>query len=168
MCTPGLTRLEMTAIGPDLGWCEVPDDRNYNRPVRMPYPASHERMLREVLPGHDAVIFALGVDRRGRTTLFSDATLALVPAMNAAKVRRLIAVTGIGAGETRGHGGFIYDRLIFPLFTRERYADKDLQERIIEASGLDWTIVRPAEGFYDRSTQLFGAFLGELDGFIWS
>ena len=31
---------------PTLGWCEVPDDRNYNRPVRMPYAASHERMLR--------------------------------------------------------------------------------------------------------------------------
>ena len=29
-----------------LGWCEVPDDRNYNRPVKMPYGASHERMRR--------------------------------------------------------------------------------------------------------------------------
>ena len=26
----------------DLGWCEVPDDRNYNRPVTIPYAASHE------------------------------------------------------------------------------------------------------------------------------
>ena len=33
-------------ITPTLGWCEVPDDRNYNRPVTMPYAASHERMLR--------------------------------------------------------------------------------------------------------------------------
>ncbi|PAP93801.1 L,D-transpeptidase family protein [Mesorhizobium wenxiniae] len=40
------TRLAMAPIGPDLGWCEVPDDRNYNRPVRIPYGASHERMLR--------------------------------------------------------------------------------------------------------------------------
>jgi L,D-peptidoglycan transpeptidase YkuD (ErfK/YbiS/YcfS/YnhG family) len=40
------TRLAMTPIGPDLGWCEVPDDRNYNRPVKIPYGASHERMLR--------------------------------------------------------------------------------------------------------------------------
>ena len=30
----------------DLGWCEVPDDRNYNRPVRLPYPVSHEYMQR--------------------------------------------------------------------------------------------------------------------------
>ncbi|RUV66883.1 MAG: L,D-transpeptidase [Mesorhizobium sp.] len=40
------TRLAMTPIGRDLGWCEVPEDRNYNRPVKIPYGASHERMLR--------------------------------------------------------------------------------------------------------------------------
>ncbi|TIV98019.1 MAG: L,D-transpeptidase [Mesorhizobium sp.] len=41
------TRLAMAPIGPDLGWCEVPDDRNYNRPVKIPYGASHERMRRD-------------------------------------------------------------------------------------------------------------------------
>lgn len=40
------TRLPMTAINARLGWCEVPEDRNYNRPVRMPYAASHETMRR--------------------------------------------------------------------------------------------------------------------------
>jgi L,D-peptidoglycan transpeptidase YkuD (ErfK/YbiS/YcfS/YnhG family) len=43
---PGGTRLAMTAIRADLGWCEVPGDRNYNRPVRIPYAASHESMRR--------------------------------------------------------------------------------------------------------------------------
>jgi L,D-peptidoglycan transpeptidase YkuD (ErfK/YbiS/YcfS/YnhG family) len=42
----GGTRLVMEAISADLGWCEVPDDRNYNRPVKMPYAASHETMRR--------------------------------------------------------------------------------------------------------------------------
>ncbi|UCI22339.1 L,D-transpeptidase [Mesorhizobium sp. B2-1-8] len=41
------TRLAMAPIGPDLGWCEVSDDRNYNRPVKIPYGASHERMRRD-------------------------------------------------------------------------------------------------------------------------
>jgi L,D-peptidoglycan transpeptidase YkuD (ErfK/YbiS/YcfS/YnhG family) len=40
------TRLKMTPIDAGLGWCEVPEDRNYNRPVRMPYAASHETMRR--------------------------------------------------------------------------------------------------------------------------
>lgn len=39
--------LPLKPITPDLGWCEVPDDRNYNRPVRIPYRASHERMRRD-------------------------------------------------------------------------------------------------------------------------
>lgn len=42
----GGTRLVMEAISADLGWCEVPNDRNYNRPVKMPYAASHETMRR--------------------------------------------------------------------------------------------------------------------------
>jgi L,D-peptidoglycan transpeptidase YkuD (ErfK/YbiS/YcfS/YnhG family) len=29
------------------GWCDAPADRNYNRPVRLPYPASAERMYRD-------------------------------------------------------------------------------------------------------------------------
>lgn len=28
------------------GWCDAPADRNYNRPVRLPYRASHEQMWR--------------------------------------------------------------------------------------------------------------------------
>ncbi|MBX3584780.1 MAG: L,D-transpeptidase [Rhizobiaceae bacterium] len=41
------TRLRMQPIAADLGWCEVPMDRNYNRPVRIPYGASHETMRRD-------------------------------------------------------------------------------------------------------------------------
>ncbi len=43
---PRRTRLPMRPIGKRLGWCDAPGDRNYNRPVRLPYPASHERMQR--------------------------------------------------------------------------------------------------------------------------
>lgn len=100
--------------------------------------------LRRHLVGQDAVVSCLGIDHRGRTTLFSDATRALLAAMAEAGVRRLVAVTGIGAGDTRGHGGWFYNRIVFPLFTRNRYADKDRQEALIAQSGLDWTIVRPA------------------------
>jgi L,D-peptidoglycan transpeptidase YkuD (ErfK/YbiS/YcfS/YnhG family) len=39
--------LPMARISPDLGWCEVPGDRNYNRSVRLPYAASHETMRRK-------------------------------------------------------------------------------------------------------------------------
>lgn len=100
--------------------------------------------LAAFIEGADAVVFALGVDTPGPTTLFSEVTAALVAAMARQGVARLVAVTGVGAGETRGHGGFLYDRIVYPLLTRRRYEDKDRQEALIAASDLDWIIVRPA------------------------
>ena len=100
--------------------------------------------LRPWLAGQDAVLYALGERRLGATTLFSDTTRHLIEGMTQAGVMRLVAITGVGAGETRGHGGWFYDRVIFPLFTARKYADKTRQEALIAASGLDWTILRPA------------------------
>ncbi|MDW6022008.1 hypothetical protein SAZ10_09565 [Mesorhizobium sp. BAC0120] len=38
--------LPLARITARLGWCDLPEDRNYNRPVTIPYGASHEAMLR--------------------------------------------------------------------------------------------------------------------------
>ena len=104
--------------------------------------------IRNALKDVNVVVQTLGVDISPRaiverTTLFSRSTRILVDAMKAAGVKRLIAVTGLGAGDSRGHGGFLYDALAFPLLLKRVYDDKDVQERIIRSSGLDWTIVRP-------------------------
>ena len=104
--------------------------------------------IRSTLDGVDVVVQTLGVDVAPRsiferTTLFSQSTRIIVEAMKAAGVKRLIAVTGLGAGNSRGHGGIIYDSVVFPLLLKRVYDDKDVQEWIIKSSGLDWTIVRP-------------------------
>ena len=104
--------------------------------------------IRDALQDVDVVIQTLGVNFAPKlifegTTLFSDSTRILVDAMKVAGVKRLIAVTGLGAGDSRGHGGFIYDAVVFPLLLKRVYDDKDVQEWIIRSSGLDWTIVRP-------------------------
>jgi putative NADH-flavin reductase len=99
------------------------------------------------LTGVDAVIQSLGVGADALlkgTTLFSKATRILVDAMRASGVRRLVVVTGLGAGDSRGHGGLLYDALLFPLLLKRVYDDKDVAEQIVRASGLNWTIVRPA------------------------
>ncbi|HZH28724.1 MAG TPA: L,D-transpeptidase family protein [Azospirillaceae bacterium] len=44
---PPATRLPVAPIASDDGWCDDPADPNYNRPVKRPYPASHEEMWRE-------------------------------------------------------------------------------------------------------------------------
>lgn len=101
--------------------------------------------LNAAVQGQDAVIYSLGIDKYNQpTTLFSDTTRLLIAAMRKHHVHRLIAITGIGAGNSKGHGGWFYDWVIFPLFTRKAYADKDVQEDLIRRSNLDWTIVRPA------------------------
>ncbi|MEM6382633.1 MAG: NAD(P)H-binding protein [Pseudomonadota bacterium] len=95
----------------------------------------------------DIVVQALGIRERPamlweRETLFSDATSVLIPAMQAASVKRLITITGYGSGESKqtmsklvalGHNA-VLGRV---------YADKSRQEDMIKVSDLDWTLVRP-------------------------
>jgi putative NADH-flavin reductase len=54
-----------------------------------------------------------------------------------------VVITGVGAGESRGHGGLLYELIGLPFLIGAIYADKDRQEAIVKASGLDWPIVRP-------------------------
>lgn len=108
--------------------------------------ARDERALRSALEGQDVVVSALGTPASPfrEVTLLSTSTRALTAAMRAEGVARLLAITGIGAGDSAGHGGFLFDRVIFPLLLRHVYADKNRQERIIRESSLDWVLVRPA------------------------
>jgi putative NADH-flavin reductase len=104
--------------------------------------------VERALDGVDAVVQSLGVSFSPQTmlkgtTLFSRATRVLVDAMRAKGVKRLLVVTGAGAGDSRGRLGGVYDAVIFPLVLKRVYDDKDVQEQIVRASGLDWTIVRP-------------------------
>lgn len=41
------TRLPMRTIRQDMLWCDAPRHASYNRPVKAPFPASHESMMRE-------------------------------------------------------------------------------------------------------------------------
>ena len=104
--------------------------------------------IRNALQDVDVVIQTLGVNYSPRyifegTALFSESTRIMVDAMKAAGVKQLITVTGLGAGDSRGHGGFLYDAVLFPLLLKRVYDDKDVQEWIVRSSGLDWTLVRP-------------------------
>ena len=107
--------------------------------------ARDEGALTRAIAGCDAVISSLGtaISPFREVTLLSTATRALVVVMARQNVRRLVCITGMGAGDSRGHGGFFYDWLFQPLLLRKVYEDKDRQEDVIRASALDWIIVRP-------------------------
>jgi L,D-peptidoglycan transpeptidase YkuD (ErfK/YbiS/YcfS/YnhG family) len=97
------TGLPICFIAPDDGWCDAPLDRNYNRPVKLPYPASHEDMWRRdhlydvvIILGHNdrpringlgsAVFFHL-TDPKGGPT-------AGCIAVSAGDMRKVLALCG--------------------------------------------------------------------------
>ena len=133
--------------------------------------ARDEGALTRAIAGCDAVISSLGtaISPFREVTLLSTATRALVAVMARQNVRRLVCITGMGAGDSRGHGGFFYDWLFQPLLLRKVYEDKDRQEDVIRASALDWIIVRPtllndepARGGVRALTDLSGVHGGKI------
>lgn len=105
-----------------------------------------ERTLSRALGGCEAVVSALGTGMGfHKVDLLTVVTRSLVAAMTRIDVRRLICISALGVGDSRGHGGFIFDRLFQPLLLGPAYRDKDRQEAAIRASSLDWFIVRPAK-----------------------
>ncbi|MFW2391015.1 MAG: NAD(P)-dependent oxidoreductase [Methyloceanibacter sp.] len=107
--------------------------------------AMNEAGIDAALDGIDVVVQTLGIgadELFKSVNLFSESTRILIAAMQRRNVRRLIVVTGFGAGDSREAIGCL-QRIPFRLFLGRAYDDKDVQERLIKESGLDWTIVRP-------------------------
>lgn len=97
--------------------------------------------------GVSAVIYALGITERlamlwEEETLFSQTTRVLIDAMSRMAQTRLVAVTGFGAGRSKASMSWV-ERTGHRAILGKPYADKDRQEALIEASQLEWTIVRP-------------------------
>ncbi len=107
------------------------------------------------IDGCDAVILTLGVPRDLRvlksTTLFSDATRVLIDQMNKAGIKRLLTVTGFGAGDSVEKLS-TPERLTQKAFLGRAYEDKDIQEQLIRDSDLDWTIARPGILSHNRKS----------------
>ena len=110
--------------------------------------------------GQDAVLSALGTRSARPTTLFSESTHNVIGAMDKHGVRRLVCITGIGVGDSKGHVGFLYDRIIRPFVVRNVYEDKERQEEAIEQSDLEWVIVRPAQLTDEPARGEYRVFLG--------
>ena len=47
LAAPPVSVFPTAAIAPDDGWCDAPDHPAYNRPVKLPFAASHEEMWRK-------------------------------------------------------------------------------------------------------------------------
>lgn len=123
--------------------------------------------LARVLQGQEAVIQCLGVGGKGDgkpNTFLSDVTRLLVAEMERQGVRRLIAMSNTGAGNSIAFMPRFFTRFILPWFMRWLQAiidDKNRMEPLIMNSALAWTIVR-CPNITDRPAK--GTCLASLDG----
>jgi len=102
--------------------------------------------------GQDAVLCALGIYERKPNTVLSDAVRTLVAAMKEQEVKRLLYVSSLGVGATKGQLGLVYNHVLLPLLLKEIFADKETAEAVVRESNLDWTIVQPARLTKSRLT----------------
>ncbi|MBW4522534.1 MAG: SDR family oxidoreductase [Scytolyngbya sp. HA4215-MV1] len=130
----------------------------------------NKSVLEQTVNGQDAVCITIGIKpTRKPVSVYSEGTKTVIEAMKKSSCRRLLCVTGIGAGDSRGHGGFFYDKIINPLLLKTGYEDKDRQEAIVRQSELDWEIIRPGfltngarTGKYRILTNLSGVKVGNI------
>lgn len=131
---------------------------------------SDEKAVERAMKDHDAVCVTIGVKPTVKpVTIFSEGTKYVIKAMQKHHITTIVCVTGIGAGDSRNKGGFLYDRIFNPLLLKTIYEDKDRQEEIIRQSDLDWLIVRPGfltngplTGNYRVLTDLGGVKAGTI------
>ncbi|MGH2568413.1 MAG: NAD(P)-dependent oxidoreductase [Bacteroidota bacterium] len=94
--------------------------------------------------GQDAVLSALGHKRWViKTTILSEGTKNVIAAMSKHGVRRIVCETTLGISDRRGRMGLYYTLFVVPVLLYFYFRDKELQERLIKESPLDWVIVRP-------------------------
>lgn len=93
-----------------------------------------------VIAGQDAVISALGTTEKGPVTVCTDGVQAILTAMIAHTVRRLVVVSAHGAADS-------HDRSLYVLAVwagvAAKMRDKEHMEALIRAADVDWTIIRP-------------------------
>ena len=89
-----------------------------------------------------AVFTAYGFSNKEPDTKHQRVTQAVVDGMKTTGVTRLVAVSSMGASDTKGIGPF-WVRFVAKVILKHIIPDKTLQENVLMKNGLDWTILRP-------------------------
>lgn len=127
------------------------------RAVRADLAAPDATALESAVAGADAVLSGLGPRSRSDTGVTGPGTRALVDAMRATGVRRIVVVSAAPVGTVPSPGrphpprhdpgdGLLMRHVLSPIVKavlRAHYADLAAMEDLLRDSGLDWTAVRP-------------------------
>lgn len=106
--------------------------------------ATNPLAVSKAVRGHDAVVVALGAGASRKSRIRSQGTMTVIQAMQEHGVKRLICQSTLGAHESWDNLNFFWKRIMFGALLRPVFQDHELQEQLVRASGLDWTIVRPS------------------------
>jgi putative NADH-flavin reductase len=99
--------------------------------------------VKQAVQGQDAVICTLGSGQKLTGTVRSQGTKHIIQAMEESGIRRFICQTTLGVGDSWGSLNFYWKYIMFGLILRNVFADHEQQEKYVQQSDLDWTIVRP-------------------------
>jgi len=114
--------------------------------------ATDATALRPGVTGADAVVVTVGAPARAGETPRADITRAVLEAMKAEGVRRIVVQSSWGVGDSYDSMPFVMKRVIVPLILKQALVDHGLQEEALAASGLDWTVIRPG-GLTDEESR---------------
>ena len=108
--------------------------------------------LRKAMIGCDAVISTLsllpqsgGLLGKIKTPLdlLSVSTTNAVKAMKEKNIKRIVVMTALGVGDSAREIPSFFSFLLKLSNIKYSYIDHDAQEKVLENSNLDWTVVRP-------------------------
>ncbi|HYN95057.1 MAG TPA: NAD(P)H-binding protein [Pilimelia sp.] len=102
--------------------------------------------LAPLVRGSDAVLSGVGPRGRHDGPVASTATGAILSAMHAEGVRRLVAVSAAPVGPTPDGDSFLNRRIVVPAISallKDLYADLRAMEDAMASSLAQWTVVRP-------------------------
>lgn len=146
---------QATAAGHDVT-AVVRNPKNLTRQVRIvtaDLAVADPAALQSAVGGADAILSGLGPRSTSEAGIARQGTLAIIQAMQAAHVRRIVVISAAPIGTvpspsrpnppTHDPGdGFFMRHLFSPLTKaalRKHYADLALMEEALRDSGLDWT-----------------------------
>lgn len=96
----------------------------------------------QTLAGADAAIVSLGNTANNPDWIVSNGTHVIIEAMKPRGPRRLVVITSLGVGDSKDQVPFAF-KMLMKTVIKKPMEDKERQEQIVRASGLDWTIIRP-------------------------
>lgn len=117
--------------------------------------ATQPAAVATAIEGQDAVVITLGSGLSRKSTIRSVGTMNVILGMQKHGVERLICQSTLGAHESWGNLNFFWKRVMFGMLIRPIFLDHELQEQLVRASGLSWTIVRPGAFTDGPSTSAF-------------